>query len=135
LPRLTLAAFALGLLNGSILIALALRDPPAALALLVLAGIAGMIVVIARPVPPTVKEVFAFATGTALALSSPPQAITVPVAIAAQLGAGLAAVAALSLVALAATKAEHDWQRIGLRIAGSWIAASAILVLALRLLR
>jgi hypothetical protein len=25
------------------------------------------------------------------------------------------------------------WQRIGIRIAGSWIAASAILVLALRL--
>jgi hypothetical protein len=32
-------------------------------------------------------------------------------------------------------RSRRDWQRIGVRIAGSWIAASAILVLALRLAR
>ena len=31
--------------------------------------------------------------------------------------------------------ATRPWQRIGVRIVGSWIAASAILVLALRLAR
>jgi hypothetical protein len=33
------------------------------------------------------------------------------------------------------SRLRRHWQRIGIRIAGSWIAASAILVLALRFLR
>lgn len=41
----------------------------------------------------------------------------------------------LALVIAIATQATRPWQRIGIRIAGSWIAASAILVLALRLVR
>ena len=45
-----------------------------------------------------------------------------------------AMVAALIATGIAATR-EVDWQRIGLRVAGSWIAAGAIMVLALRLAR
>jgi hypothetical protein len=30
------------------------------------------------------------------------------------------------------SRLRRDWQRIGLRIAGSWISASAVMVLALR---
>ena len=41
----------------------------------------------------------------------------------------------LALVAAIAMHATRPWQRIGVRIVGSWIAASAILVLALRLAR
>ena len=41
----------------------------------------------------------------------------------------------LAFVTLIACKADRPWQRIGVRIAGSWIVASAILVLALRLTR
>lgn len=135
MPSVTLAAFALGLFAGSVLIALGVRDPPAAIALLAFSVIAGLMVVAARPMPPIVKCGLAFAVGAALALNTPPQAISIPWAITAQLGTGLAALAALTLVAFIAMKAECPWQRIGIRIAGSWIAASTILVLVLRLAR
>jgi hypothetical protein len=39
----------------------------------------------------------------------------------------------LVVVAAIAAHANADWQRLGLRIVGSWIAASAILVLAVQL--
>src|SRR6185295_19681707 len=110
-----------------------LRETPAATVLLGLAAISGLIVVIAWPLPSLIRCALAFATGAALALNSPPQAITIPSAIAAQFGTGIAAVAALACVTVIATKAERPWQRIGVRTVGSWIAASAILVLALRL--
>ena len=135
MPRATLTAFALGLFAGSVLLALALRDPPAALCLLALAAIAGLSAAVARPIPAILKCALAFATGAALALNSPPQAISISGAMATQLGTGLAALAGLTLVAFIAMKAECPWQRIGIRIVGSWIAASAILVLALRLVR
>ena len=49
--------------------------------------------------------------------------------------AGTMITAAVTLILVAAITADRtrDWQRIGIRILGSWIAASAILVLALRL--
>jgi urease accessory protein len=100
-----------------------------------LAAIAGLIVAIGRPLPQVIQIALAFAIGVALALNAPPQAITIPAAIAAQITTGIAALAALGLVALVTSKAENGWQRIGIRIVGSWIAASAILVLALRLAR
>jgi urease accessory protein len=133
--RLPLAVFAVGLMIGALLIAFALRDPPAAIALLALAAIAGLIVAIGRPLRQIIIHPLAFATGIALALNMPPQAVTIPGAIAAQLGTAIAAIAAIGLVAFVAAKAENDWQRISVRIVGSWIAASAILVIALRLAR
>jgi hypothetical protein len=41
----------------------------------------------------------------------------------------------LVLVTSIAKGADRPWQRIGLRVACSWIAASAILALALRFVR
>jgi hypothetical protein len=38
----------------------------------------------------------------------------------------------LIVVAVIAGHAKADWQRLGVRIVGSWIAASAILVLAVQ---
>ena len=77
----------------------------------------------------------ALAIGAALALNAPPHAITIADAVAAQLGFAFVALAAFSAVALVAMNATRPWQRVGLRIVGSWIAASAILVLVLRLAR
>ena len=134
MPVVTLAAFALGLAIGSIIIATAVRETPAALALLAIAAFAGIIVVIALPTT-LVVYVLAFAAGATLALNSPPQALTIPAAVAAQLGTGVAAVGTVALVTLVAMHADRPWQRIGVRIVASWIAASAILVLALRLAR
>jgi hypothetical protein len=85
--------------------------------------------------PSILTNVLAFATGVALALDTPPRAIGIAAAIASQIGTGAAAIAALVLVTSIAKGADRPWQRIGLRVACSWIAASAILVLALRLMR
>ena len=134
-PVVTLAAFAVGLTIGSIIIATAVRETPAALALLAIAAFAGIMVVIALPTKPRIASLLAFATGAALALNSPPQALTIPSAVAAQLGTGVAAVATVALVIGIAMHAHRPWQRVGVRIVAAWIAASAILVLALRLAR
>jgi len=124
-----------GLIIGSAVIALAMRETPSASALLVLAALAASVVVVGRPTPPAVGVVLAFAIGVALPLNAPPHEITIPAAIAAQTGFAVAALAAFALVTVVAMQATRPWQRIGVRIVASWIAASAILVLALRLTR
>jgi urease accessory protein len=129
------ALFALGMLAGSLAIALAMRETPSVLVLLATAASVGVTVAAAIVVPPFPVNGLAFATGAALALNAPPQAIGIPAAIASQIGTGIAATAALVLVASMAAGADRPWQRIGVRVLGSWIAASAILVLALRLAR
>ena len=58
-----LAAFGLGLAAGSVVIAAAVRETPAALVLLAIAAIAGVIVVVALPLPWFVNYLLAFATG------------------------------------------------------------------------
>ena len=134
-PRIILVLFATGLVIGTILIALGLLEPPAAIALLMLAALMGLLVAIGRSLPVLATLTLTLVTGAALALNTPPQAITIPIAIVAQLGGAITALAVLGLVAFIASKAEDRWPHIGVRIAGSWIAASAILVLALRLAR
>ncbi len=132
-PPLHLALFVLGLAAGAIAIAAATRETPAALVLLAIAAIAGIIAVLAWTPPVVLAGSLALIAGAALALNAPPQALTIPAAIGAQLGTAIAALVTLALVALVASRARRPWQLIGVRIAGSWIAASAILVLALRL--
>ena len=124
-----------GLVIGSAAIALAMRETPAASVLLLLAVLAASVVGVARPTPPSVGVLLAFGIGVALPLNAPPHEITIPAAIAAQIGFAVAALATFVLVTVVAMQATRPWQRIGVRIVGSWIAASAILVLALRLAR
>jgi urease accessory protein len=131
---IALAASAFGLVAGSLAVAAAVRETPAAMVLLGIAALAGLVVVLARPLAPFVSYAMSFATGAALALNSPPQAIAISSAIVAQFATGIAALATLAAVMLIAAKAERPWQRIGIRILASWITASAILVLALRLI-
>jgi urease accessory protein len=134
-PVLVLIALAAGLFVGSFAVATGVGENPAAIALLALAAIGAASVIAALALPAWIAALLAFAIGAALPLNAPPHAITIAGAIAAQAGfavAGLATFAAVSLIAMNTTR---PWQRIGLRIVGSWIAASAILVLALRLAR
>jgi hypothetical protein len=77
----------------------------------------------------------AFATGSALPLNAPPHEITIANAVASQVGFAVAAIVIVALAMAIAMLARRPWQRIGVRVLGSWIAASAILVLALRLTR
>ena len=130
-----LVLFVVGMLAGSLAIASAIRETPSALVLLALAALAGIMVAAAIGLPSILVNVLTFATGAALALDAPPQAIGIAAAIASQIGTGVAAAAVLLLVVSIATRADRPWQRIGIRVVGSWIAASVILALALRLAR
>jgi urease accessory protein len=134
-PFAMLAAFAIGLIAGSIAVALAIRENPASLGLLVLAMTGAGLVALAYPVSNWLVGVMAVATGLALPLNAPPHEITIATAVASQASLAVAAIVTLAVVMFAAMQATRPWQRIGVRIAGSWIAASAILVLALRLAR
>ena len=134
-PASLLAMFAIGLAAGSVAVASAVRETPAALGLLILAACVASLVLIATTLPSWIASLLALAMGAALPLNAPPHEITIPAAVAAQAGLAIAALATIALVALIAGQASRPWQRIGVRVVGSWIAASAILVLALRLAR
>ncbi len=95
----------------------------------------GALVALARPLPVLACATLATATGIALGLDSPPRAISLNVAFLTLIGTGLGATLALAVVATATRILTRAWQKIGVRILGSWIAASAVLVLALHLAR
>jgi urease accessory protein len=135
LPLVHVALFAVGFLAGCFVIATAIRETPAPILLLGCAALCGVVVLAAWRPPIMLTTVMTFAVGILVALNTPPQALTIRAAMIEQVGSAIAALLALALIILIATKAAQPWQRIGVRIVGSWIAASAILVLALRLAR
>ena len=96
-------------------------------------------VAIARPLPALACALLAAIAGVALGLDSPPEAISIAVATAMLVGTGLGASLALAIIVAGtsylARVRDWNWARLGGRILGSWIAASAILVLALRFAR
>jgi hydrogenase/urease accessory protein HupE len=95
----------------------------------------GLLVALARPMPAFVAAPLAAIIGAALGLDSPPEVIAISAATIMLIGTGIGACLALVLVVAGASYLTAWWQRIGMRILGSWIAASAILVLALRFAR
>jgi urease accessory protein len=97
--------------------------------------LAGGLVAIGRPLPPLACAALGGVAGAALALDSPPQAISLAVATLTLIGTGIGACLAVAIIAVGAGDLARAWQRIGVRIVGSWIAASALLVLALRFAR
>ena len=113
LPRS--AAFAIGLIAGSLMVASAIRQNPAALGLLMLAVAAASLVVLAWDVSNWLVGVMSFATGSALPLNAPPHEITIANAVAAQAGLAVAAIAIVALVMVIAMQARRPWQRIGVR--------------------
>ena len=101
--------------------------------LLALTAVAGLLVALARPMPSAIGWLLAAGIGLALALDSPPDEISLSEASVALLGTACGATILLLAVVEGASRLTRDWQRIGMRILGSWIAASALLVLAMRL--
>ena len=128
----TLLVFALALAVGFLAIVLAVETTPARIVLLAEAAALGIMAAVAW-VPKPLVWLLAAIAGTALALDSPPQAVTIAAAYVTLAGTALGACAMLVVAATVATHANADWQRLGLRILGSWIAASAMLVLAVQL--
>jgi len=103
--------------------------------LIALATITGLLVALARPLPEGFGSLLAAALGLSLALDSPPEVLALLQANLTLLGTAVGAVLLLLVLLQGTARLRHHWQRIGARILGSWIAAIAILVLALRLVR
>ena len=130
---LLIAIFAAAKFAAFGLVTLAYATDRAEFAVLAVAAIMGLVLA-ARPLAPfTIVAVLAALIGGAILFDSVPAVPSVRETVAALGGTALAATALIALVAFASAALPAFWPRIGVRIAGSWIAASAILVLALRL--
>jgi len=129
------AAFAVALIAGLSAIVLAVGPTSALDMLLAATALAGLLVALARALPALVCALLAAIIGVALGLDSPPEVIALSAATIMLIGTGIGACLALALVVAGASCLTAWWQRIGMRILGSWIAASAVLVLALRFAR
>jgi hydrogenase/urease accessory protein HupE len=130
-----LAAFVAGLAAGLTAIAFAVGQTSAPGVVLAAAALAGLLVALARPLPAVACAPLAAIAGVALGLDSPPEAISIAVGTTMLIGTGLGASLALAIIVAGAGHLAGTWQRIGARVLGSWIAASVILVLALRFAR
>lgn len=131
--RTVLASFAAGLAAGvgAIVSAFAADDPD--MIVLACAAATALLVVAARPLPRGIPAAAAAVAGVAIILDSVPQEISVSATVLALGGTFVTALLALMLAAWLAARGMRPWQQVGIRILGSWIAASAILVLALRI--
>ncbi|HEY2230452.1 MAG TPA: HupE/UreJ family protein [Xanthobacteraceae bacterium] len=129
---LPLMLFASALAAGLIALALAVGETPAGTVLLAGIAISGALVAAAFRLPLLALGLLAAAMGAAIGLDSPPEVVSLQEAIVMLIGTGLGAVIALGLVAEGAARMARDWQQIGVRVLGSWTAASALLAIAVR---
>jgi hydrogenase/urease accessory protein HupE len=136
---LPVAAFVAGLAGGLTAIALAVGQTAAADVVLIAAALSGILVAVAHPLPAFVCAPLAAVAGMALGLDSPPEAISIVVGTAMLIGTGLGASLAVAIIVFGTSRVVRASQgvgaRTGVRVLGSWIAASAILVLTLRFAR
>jgi len=103
--------------------------------LLACGAAAGLLTALARPLPRIVSASILAIGGLSLIFDSVPSVVSKLDTILALSGTTLGATLALGLAAYATARLTRDWPRIGVRILGSWTAASALLVLALWLVR
>jgi urease accessory protein len=130
-----IAIFALAFGAAVFLVTRAMSSDNAVLYVLAGGAACGLLVALGRPLPILPAAALAAATGAAVAFDSVPALNSVGETLAALFATGSSAALALALIAWLTSRLRHGWLRIGVRIAGSWIAASTILVLALRLAR
>ena len=135
LSRIALSIYAVAVLAGLGAIALAYVPIVAEEGLLAATAIAGLLLALALPLPEWIVALLAAAVGFALALNSPPETLSLTQANIELVVTAVVAFAAVWLIAVLAARLTRHWQQLGARILGSWIAASAILVLAPRLFR
>lgn len=126
------AVFALGLAIGLGALASGIGETPAGDVLLASAALCGLTAASGVRAPVALAAPIALALGAALGLDSPPEVIRLGEAVAMLIGTACGGVAALAVIALLALTMAGRWQGIVLRVAGSWIAAIAILALAVR---
>jgi urease accessory protein len=127
--------FAVALVGGLVAIAFGAGQTPAGNILLASAVITGLCAAFVARVPMFLVVVFAIIVGAAIGLDSPPHAISLEGADRALAGTWLGACLLIWLCVAIATRVTQHWHRIALRVVASWCVASAILVLALRLVK
>ncbi len=130
-----LALFAASLVAGVIVIVSAFAVTAAEAAILGVAAAAGLALAVARPHWLFVGAPLAAIAGVAVELDSVPEEISMSATFLGLAGSVVGAFLIVMLVSGLTPYWQRDWHRIAVRIAGSWIAASAILVLALRFAR
>jgi urease accessory protein len=128
-----IAAFVLAMLLSFELVSLAFATNSGELAALILAAMTGLLLASGWKIPGTAAALLSAGLGAAILFDSVPAVPTVRETIISLCGTALSATALIAVTAFASAALPALWQRIGIRIAGSWIAASAVLVLALRL--
>ena len=110
--------------------------PPFTLeAVLFSALMGGVLAALALPLPKALGWVLAAVTGTAIGLDSPPEVMSVREADQMLIGTAIGGTLLLVVIVEIAARLTTPWQRIGARVLGSWIAASAMLVLAILMVR
>jgi urease accessory protein len=126
------AAFAAGLAAGLGALAAGVGETAAGDVLIVAAMICGLAAAAALRLPTGLAELLSFIVGLATGLDSPPEAILLREAILGLIGTACGGIATMAVMVALSAVLGRIWQAIGLRVAGSWTAAIAILVLALR---
>jgi urease accessory protein len=132
LSVVVVAAFAFGLAAGFGALAWGAGETPAADALLAGAALCGLMAAAGVTPPVALAAPVALASGVALGLDSPPDAIRLGDAMAMLTGTACGAVAALAVMTPTAAVIARWRDGIALRVAGSWIAAVAMMALAVR---
>jgi urease accessory protein len=130
-----LLVYALALIAGLVALTYAIGETRAGDLLVGIAGVAGALLALDWTPPRLLLWLLAAFGGGALALDSPPDTTSIEEANQMLIGTGIGALGALGAVVGGALHLTRSWQRLGVRIVGSWIAASAILVLALTFAR
>ena len=133
--RATLVAFAIGLAAGLAALAAAVGETRAPIVLLSGAALSGLAAAVGWPLPRILGAPLALIVGVAIGLDSPPRVASIAAANAALAGTALAAFAAVAVIAVISGRMRQGWPCIGVRVLGSWIAAAAILVVAVQLAR
>jgi urease accessory protein len=128
-----LGGFVVGLIGGLAALTLAIDETRAGNILLAAAAISGALTGLAAPLPKWGLALLAAAIGVALGLDSPPDVIALAAAYLMLVGIAVGATAGLGAVSGLTALARPGWPRMGVRVLGSWTAASAMLALALRL--
>jgi hydrogenase/urease accessory protein HupE len=132
--KATLPLFTAGLIAGLAGSGFAPVSPDA-LEILLLAAAAtlGLLVALARPLPRWIAPALAAVSGLAIGLDSSPEAGSAWRSLLALTGTGISACLLVINVLVVVGYLRQPWQRIGVRVVGSWIGASALMVSALML--
>jgi urease accessory protein len=125
-------AFMGGLATGLLIAAAGIVSLPSPV-VLALAATLGVLVAAAFALPPALCAALTIGVGLAVGVDSPSDALTVGGRAAALIGTGLSAILGVFYAATLVERLRRGWQRILVRVLGSWICASASLILALAL--